>query len=157
MRAVLQRVKSAKVEVDGAVVGQCGTGFLVLLGVDRTDSEAEADFLATKIGKLRVFEDEAGKMNRSITDIGGGYLVVSQFTLYANCRHGNRPEFLRAARPELAIPIYEYFMDKLQESGAHVEHGIFGADMQVTLQNDGPVTILLDTDELMRTPAEKES
>lgn len=157
MRAVLQRVKSAKVEVDGAVVGQCGTGFLVLLGVDRTDSEAEADFLAAKIGKLRVFEDEAGKMNRSITDIGGGYLVVSQFTLYANCRHGNRPEFLRAARPELAIPLYEYFMDKLRESGAHVEHGIFGADMQVTLQNDGPVTILLDTDELMRTPAGKES
>ena len=151
MRAVLQRVKSAQVDIDGTCVGRCGKGFLVLLGVEVSDTAEQADILAAKIGKLRVFEDEAGKMNRSIVDVGGEFLVVSQFTLYANCRHGNRPDFLRAARPETAIPLYEYFMDKLRALSLPVEHGVFGADMQVTLQNDGPVTIILDTDEWKKT------
>ncbi len=150
MRAVVQRVKHAEVQVDGETVGACGEGFLVLLGVAEGDGEAEADLLARKIVGLRVFADGAGKMNRSVTDIGGGLLVVSQFTLLANCRHGNRPDFLASAKPEEARRLYEYFTAQVKKSVPHVENGRFGAHMEVSLLNDGPVTILLDTEELKK-------
>lgn len=148
MKAVIQRVKHAEVAVDGKTVGACGAGFLVLLGVAEGDAEAEADLLCHKIVGLRVFADEAGKMNRSVTDIGGEMLVVSQFTLLANCRHGNRPDFLASAKPDEARRLYEYFTQQVRKSVPHVETGVFGAHMEVTLLNDGPVTILLDTAEL---------
>lgn len=151
MKAVLQRVTSASVQVDGEVVGSCGKGFLVLLGVAPTDTKAEAAKLWNKIRNLRVFEDEADKMNRSLLDVGGEVLVVSQFTLFADCRRGNRPSFVGAARPELAIPLYEHFCALAEADVPHVGRGVFGAMMQVSLVNDGPVTISLDTDELMRS------
>ena len=150
MKAVIQRVKHAEVRVDGEVVGACGAGFLVLLGVAEGDGEAEADLLARKLVGLRVFADDAGKMNRSVVDIGGELLVVSQFTLLANCRHGNRPDFLASAKPEEARRLYEYFTEQVRKSVSHVENGVFGAHMEVTLLNDGPVTILLDTAELKK-------
>ena len=150
MKAVIQRVKHAEVKVDGEVVGACGAGFLVLLGVAEGDGEADADLLARKLVGLRVFADDAGKMNRSIVDIGGELLVVSQFTLLANCRHGNRPDFLASAKPEEAKRLYEYFTAQVKEHVAHVENGVFGAHMEVTLLNDGPVTILLDTVDLKK-------
>lgn len=150
MKAVIQRVKHAEVQVDGKVVGACGAGFLVLLGVAEGDGEAEADLLARKLVGLRVFADDAGKMNRSVVDIGGELLVVSQFTLLANCRHGNRPDFLASAKPEEAGRLYEYFTEQVRKSVSHVENGVFGAHMEVTLLNDGPVTILLDTAELKK-------
>ena len=150
MRAVLQRVSQASVTVDGDVVGRCGKGFLVLLGVSPTDTEAEAERLWTKISRLRVFDDDEGKMNLSLSDVGGEVLVVSQFTLFADTRKGNRPSFVGAARPEIAIPLYERFCALAAADVAHVGRGIFGADMQVALVNDGPVTICLDTDELAR-------
>lgn len=148
MRAVLTRVKNARVEIDGVVCGRIDAGLLVLLGVKTGDGEAEAARLADKICALRIFEDENGRMNLSLADVGGAILAVSQFTLYGNCRHGRRPEFLGAARPEQAVPLYELFIDKCREKGFEVQTGEFGADMQVFSQNDGPVTLILDTDEL---------
>ncbi len=148
MRAVVTRVKSASVAIGGAVVGKTDGGFLVLLGVHADDGETEAEKLASKITQLRVFEDESGKMNRSLTDVGGTILVVSQFTLYADCKKGNRPSFIAAARPEKATALYERFVALCRERGVHVETGEFGADMLVTSENDGPVTIIYDTREL---------
>lgn len=147
MRAVVTRVKSASVEIGGAVKSSIGKGFLVLLGVHEEDTEAEALKIADKICGLRVFEDENGKMNVNPADAGAELLIVSQFTLYADCR-SRRPGFSRAARPEKAIPLYELVIDKCRERGFTVGTGEFGADMQVRSQNDGPVTILLDTKEL---------
>ena len=147
MRAVLTRVKSARVEIDGRVHGAIGTGFLVLLGVHVDDTEAEADKLADKICGLRIFEDTDGKMNVNPADAGAEILIISQFTLFADCR-SRRPGFTRAARPQTAIPLYERVIARCRERGFHVETGEFGADMQVFSQNDGPVTILLDTEEL---------
>jgi len=145
MRAVVTRVKNARVEIDGTVNGAIGTGFLVLLGVGAEDTEAQAVKLADKICGLRVFEDENGKMNRNLEAAGGSLLIVSQFTLYADVK-SRRPGFTGAARPEAAIPLYERVMEECRARGFAVEHGEFGADMQVFSQNDGPVTILLDTD-----------
>ena len=149
MRAVLQRVRSASVSIGGEAVGKIGKGFLVLLGISPEDTEREGDFLLDKLLGLRVFEDGDGKMNRSLLDCGGALLVVSQFTLYADCRKGRRPSFTGAARPETAIPLYERFLEGARAAGVPTECGEFGADMLVSLENDGPVTILLDTDELM--------
>ena len=148
MRAVLTRVKSASVTVDGNVIGQIGQGFLILLGVTHDDTEAQAVKLADKLMGLRIFEDENGKMNRSLDDVGGKVLVVSQFTLYGNCKKGRRPEFLSAARPEVAVPLYEKFVTLCRDKGLHVETGEFGAEMLVESVNDGPVTLIVDTDQL---------
>lgn len=148
MRAVLTRVKSASVTVDGSVIGQIGQGFLILLGVTHEDTEAQAVKLADKLMGLRIFEDENGKMNRSLEDVGGQVLVVSQFTLYGNCKKGRRPEFLAAARPEIAIPLYEKFIALCRDRGFSVETGEFGAEMLVESVNDGPVTLIVDTDQL---------
>lgn len=145
MRAVVTRVKGASVEIDGKINGKIEKGFLVLLGVGPNDTEAEAERLADKICGLRVFSDENGKMNLNLSAAGGALLVVSQFTLYADCK-SRRPGFTGAAKPETAIPLYEKFMALCADSGFHVEHGEFGADMQVASVNDGPVTIILDTE-----------
>lgn len=149
MRVVVQRCSRAEVRIDGNSVGKIGQGFMLLVGITETDTTAEADLLAKKIAQLRVFEDEAGKMNLAIRDVEGAILSFSQFTLYADCRKGNRPSFIRAARPEQASPLYDYFNETLRTTyGLTVETGRFGADMKVDFINDGPVTILLDTDEL---------
>ena len=145
MRAVVTRVKNARVEIDGRVNGKTDGGLLVLLGVGPNDTQAQADKLADKVCGLRIFEDEAGKMNLNLAAVGGSLLVVSQFTLSADTR-SRRPGFTGAAKPEAAIPLYERFMAACEALGFHVEHGEFGADMQVFSQNDGPVTILLDTE-----------
>jgi D-tyrosyl-tRNA(Tyr) deacylase len=145
MRALIQRVTEASVEVEGRIVGQTGPGLLVLVCAMRGDQEETAGRLAARIAKLRIFQDEAGKMNRSVLDIGGGALVVSQFTLAADTRTGNRPGFSAAAAPEDGRRLYEYFAASLRGHGIPVETGIFGADMQVRLLNDGPVTIWLDS------------
>lgn len=147
MRAVVTRVKNARVDIDGQTVGAIDGGFLVLLGVAPTDTEAQAVRLADKVCGLRVFEDEQGKMNLNLETVGGKLLVVSQFTLYADCK-SRRPGFTGAAKPDIAIPLYEKFMAECRGRGFEVEHGEFGAEMQVYSQNDGPVTILLDTDTL---------
>ena len=144
MKLVIQRVKNAKVEVEGKVTGKIEQGFLVLLGVTHDDTKEKADYLAKKLCNLRVFEDENGKMNLDIKKINGKLLIVSQFTLYANCKDGNRPSFIEAAKPEMANELYEYFCKKCQEKEIEVQTGIFGADMQVSLTNDGPVTIILE-------------
>ena len=143
MRAVVQRVSHAQVKVDEKVVGKIEKGYLVLLGVKEGDTKKEADFLANKVVNLRVFEDENDKMNLSIKDVGGEMLIVSQFTLYGDASHGNRPSFIEAARPEEANSLYEYFCDKVGQE-VHVEKGVFQAEMKVELLNDGPVTILLE-------------
>ena len=148
MRAVLTRVKSASVTVDGKVIGRIGPGFLILLGITHEDTEAQAVKLADKLMGLRIFEDENEKMNRSLEDVGGQVLVVSQFTLYGNCKKGRRPEFLAAARPEIAIPLYEKFIALCRDKGFSVETGEFGAEMLVKSVNDGPVTLIVDTDQL---------
>ncbi|MCD8053811.1 MAG: D-tyrosyl-tRNA(Tyr) deacylase [Lachnospiraceae bacterium] len=148
MRAVVTRVTEASVSIEGEVRGQIGQGFLVLLGVAPQDTEAQAKRLADKICALRVFSDEEERMNRNLASVGGEILVVSQFTLFANCKKGNRPSFVKAAGPDVAIPMYERFMELCREHGFHVEHGEFGAIMQVASVNDGPVTIVMDTDEL---------
>ena len=148
MRAVLTRVKSASVTVDGNVIGKIGPGFLILLGVTHEDTEAQAVKLADKLMGLRIFEDENEKMNRSLEDVGGQVLVVSQFTLYGNCKKGRRPEFLAAARPEVAVPLYEKFVSLCRDKGFHVETGEFGVSMEVASVNDGPVTLIVDTDNL---------
>lgn len=147
MRALIQRVSEASVTVDGEVTGAIGAGFLILICAMEGDSEAEADYLAAKIAKLRIFQDGAGKMNRALPDIGGAALVVSQFTLAADTRRGNRPGFSAAARPDVGERLYEYFADQLAAAGIPVERGRFGADMKVRLLNDGPVTIWMDTDD----------
>ena len=143
MRAVVTRVKNARVEIDNNINGAIDTGFLVLLGVGPEDTPAQADKLAEKICNLRIFEDENGKMNRNLEAVGGALLVVSQFTLYADTS-SRRPGFSHAAKPDLAVPLYERFMAQCRERGFQVEHGEFGAEMQVFSQNDGPITILLE-------------
>ena len=152
MRAVLTRVKSASVTIDGEVVGKIGQGFLILLGVGPEDNAQKCRYLAEKALGLRVFEDENGKMNLSLADVGGSVLVVSQFTLYGNCRKGRRPSFVEAANPELGNRLYERFLQDCADLGFAPQHGRFGADMQVESVNDGPVTLILDTDTLMDTP-----
>ena len=144
MRLVIQRVSQASVTVDGRMVGQCGTGFCILVGVKIGDTQAEAAWLANKVANLRVFEDDAGKLNRSLLEVKGEALVVSQFTLYANAQRGRRPDFIDAARPEHAEPLIEYFVEQLRAEGVPVQTGVFRATMQVEIHNDGPVTILLD-------------
>lgn len=148
MRAVLTRVKHASVTIDGQVKSQIGEGFLILLGITHDDTEAQAVKLADKLTSLRIFEDEDGKMNRGLEAINGEILVVSQFTLYGNCKKGRRPDFLAAARPEIAIPLYEKFIAVCRDKGFHVETGEFGADMKVESLNDGPLTLVVDTDQL---------
>ena len=144
MKLVIQRVTNASVTVENNIVGKIGKGFLALLGVGPEDTEKEADYLVQKLIKLRVFEDQNGKMNLSLKDIEGELLIVSQFTLYADCTGGNRPSFTNAAKPEKANELYKYFMQKFKEENIKLEHGIFGADMKVELLNDGPVTIILE-------------
>lgn len=148
MRAVVTRVLNASVEIGGQIVGQIGEGFLILLGIAPVDTPSLCTKLADKILGLRVFEDENGKMNRSLSDVGGQVLVVSQFTLYGDCSHGRRPSFIGAARPETAIPLYEQFLRECEQRGFPPQHGEFGADMQVYSQNNGPVTLILDTDQI---------
>lgn len=151
MKAILQRVKFAKVEVGGETVGEIGQGFLVLLGVAQEDDKKEAEVLSNKIAGLRVFTDENDKMNLSLDDIGGEVLVISNFTLCADCSHGRRPSFIAAARPEQAEPLYEYFCQRLRDAGVKkIAQGIFGADMAVSLLNDGPVTIDINSKDLKR-------
>ena len=150
MRAVLQRVSRASVTVENQVVGSCGKGYLVLLGVAPDDTQQQAERLWNKIKNLRVFDDEQGKMNLSLLDVGGEVLVVSQFTLFADSRRGNRPSFTDAARPDVAIPLYEHFCELARQDVGHVGQGVFGAEMQVELVNDGPITIWLDTNDLAR-------
>lgn len=147
MRAVVMRVREAHVDIEGKTVGRTDGGFLVLLGVAPADTEKECDHLADKVCGLRIFEDENGKMNLNLEQVGGSLLVISQFTLFADCK-SRRPGFTGAARPDTAIPLYQRFLAQCEGRGFHVEHGEFGADMQVFSQNDGPVTILLDTDEV---------
>ena len=155
MRAVLTRVKSASVSIDGQVVGSIGKGFLILLGVGPNDTEKQCRYLAEKALGLRVFEDENGKMNLGLADVGGQVLVVSQFTLYGNCRKGRRPSFTDAAGPELGNRLYEKFLADCADLGYVPQHGQFGADMQVESINDGPVTLILDTRQLMEEPRHK--
>ena len=152
MRAVLTRVKSASVTINSQVVGKIGKGFLILLGVGPEDTEAECRYLAEKALSLRIFEDENGKMNLGLDAVNGQVLVVSQFTLYGNCRKGRRPSFAGAAGPELGNALYEKFLSVCEELGYPPQHGQFGADMQVESVNDGPVTLILDTDQLMYEP-----
>ena len=144
MKLVVQRVKNAKVEVKEKVVGKIDKGYMILVGITHEDTKETVEYLAKKVCSLRVFSDENGKMNLNIKDINGEILIVSQFTLYADCVHGNRPSFTNAAKPEEANMLYEYFCEKVSENGIKVEKGIFGADMQVSLLNDGPVTIILE-------------
>lgn len=144
MKLVVQRVKNAQVDVDGKTVGKIEKGFMVLLGVTHSDTKQEADYLVKKLCNLRVFEDENGKMNLGLKDIKGELLIISQFTLYADCTGGNRPSFIGAAKPEIAEPLYQYFCNECEKNGIKVEKGIFGADMKVSLLNDGPVTIILE-------------
>jgi D-aminoacyl-tRNA deacylase len=145
MRAVVQRVSHAQVVVEGEVVGKIGRGLLVLLGVTHTDTPAQADWLAEKIAGLRIFPDDDDKMNRSVADVNGGMLIVSQFTLYGDCAKGRRPSFIAAAPPEIAIPLYERFIEAVKAQGIPVATGRFGAMMQVELLNDGPVTLVIDS------------
>ena len=155
MRAVLTRVNSASVTIDGEVVGKIGKGFLILLGVGPEDTEKECRYLAEKARGLRIFEDENGKMNLGLDSVGGEVLVVSQFTLFGNCRKGRRPSFTDAAGPELGNELYEKFLSVCEELGYPPQHGRFGADMKVESVNDGPVTLILDTQQLMDTPRHK--
>ncbi|MFB9120925.1 D-aminoacyl-tRNA deacylase [Bergeyella porcorum] len=145
MRVVIQRVSEASVTVDNAIVGSINRGYMLLIGIDENDESQDADWLVQKILNLRVFGDEEGKLNRSVMDIQGEILCVSQFTLIADYKKGNRPSFIKAAKPDKAIPLFEYFKTEISKSGLKVESGIFGADMKVALINDGPVTILMDS------------
>ena len=155
MRAVLTRVSSASVAIDGQTVGSIGKGFLILLGVGPNDTEKECRYLAEKALGLRVFKDENDKMNLGLADVGGEVLVISQITLYGNCRKGRRPSFVEAAPAELGNELYEKFLSVCEELGFPPQHGRFGADMKVSSVNDGPVTLILDTDQLMDTPRRK--
>ena len=150
MKFVIQRVTRASVAVDGKTVGQIGSGFLVLIGIADSDTEAIADKMTAKLLGLRIFGDEAGKTNLSLSDVNGQLLLISQFTLYADCRKGNRPSFVKAGKPEHANALYEYIIDRCRQSVPVVEHGVFGADMKVDLLNDGPFTIILDSEEICR-------
>ncbi|HMU06910.1 MAG TPA: D-aminoacyl-tRNA deacylase [Kaistella sp.] len=145
MKAVIQRVSEANVKVDGNIVGEISKGLLLLIGIDEEDEKNDADWLVQKILSLRIFGDEGGKLNRSVMDISGGILCISQFTLIADYKKGNRPSFIKAAKPEKAIPLFEYFKTEISKSGLKTESGIFGADMKVSLLNDGPVTIVMDS------------
>lgn len=148
MRFVIQRVQKAQVEINGNTVGRIGKGYLVLIGIADTDTEAIADRMITKMINLRIFEDEEGKTNLNLASVQGELLLVSQFTLYADCHHGNRPSFIKAGKSDVAQPLYEYIIRKCSEQVPVVQHGEFGADMKVSLVNDGPFTIVLDSDEL---------
>ena len=148
MRFVIQRVTEASVTIDGEISGKIGKGYLVLIGVADTDTKEIADKMIRKMIGLRIFEDEQGKTNLSLADVDGGLLLVSQFTLYANCKRGNRPSFIEAGKPDMANEMYEYMIEKCRESVDEVQPGEFGADMKVQLLNDGPFTILLDSDQL---------
>lgn len=145
MKAVIQRVSEAAVKVDGKIAGEITDGLLLLIGIDELDEKSDADWLVQKILNLRVFGDNEGKLNRSVTDICGEILCISQFTLIADYKKGNRPSFIKAAKPDKAIPLFEYFKNELSRSGLKTESGIFGADMKVSLLNDGPVTIVMDS------------
>ena len=145
MRIVIQRVKYSKCTIDGVVTGKTGIGFMLLIGFKTTDTIDELVKCQKKVSGMRIFEDEKGKMNKSLQDVGGTILAISQFTLYADCKHGNRPGFTNAAKPDQAIPLYEYLIQKAKESVPVVEQGVFGADMKVSLVNDGPFTIVLDS------------
>ena len=144
MRALVQRVKKSSVSVDGEIVGAIGPGLMILLGIKEGDTEEEAHWLAPKVANLRIFPDDEGKLNRSVLDMGGEALVVSQFTLYADCRKGRRPSFVAAARPEVADPLVDKFVELLRAEGLHVEAGIFQAEMLVEIHNDGPVTVIVE-------------
>ena len=148
MRVVLQRVSKASVSVEGNVIGKIEQGFLVLLGITHADTEKDLNWMVKKVAGLRIFEDENGKMNKGLADVEGEMLVVSQFTLYGNCTKGRRPSFIDAARPDVAIPLYEKFIELTREAGIHVETGEFGADMKVDLLNDGPITLVIDSPEI---------
>jgi D-tyrosyl-tRNA(Tyr) deacylase len=148
MRFVIQRVTQAKCEVDGKATGQIGRGFCVLIGVSETDTKEISDKMMKKMINMRIFSDEEGKTNLSLHDVDGSLLLISQFTLYANCRKGNRPSFIEAGNPTLANELYEYIIDKCRREVPDVQTGIFGADMQITLTNEGPFTIVLDSEEL---------
>jgi len=150
MKFVIQRVKNASVEVDNKIVGSINKGFLVLIGITHTDTKEIADVLINKLIKLRVFEDENEKMNLALNDINGELLLISQFTLYADCRKGNRPAFIDAAKPDYANKLYEYIIEECKKQEIDVQTGIFGADMKVNLLNDGPVTIILDSQDLIK-------
>ncbi|MBQ8351859.1 MAG: D-tyrosyl-tRNA(Tyr) deacylase [Clostridia bacterium] len=150
MIAVLQRIRHARVKADGVESGSCEHGLLILLGVSVEDSMEDVRLLADKIPRLRIFCDEQGKMNISLLDVGGGALIVSNFTLLANYSHGNRPDYLAAARPEQAVPLYEAFVEAIRAQGIPVSCGVFGADMQIDMQADGPVTIVMDSEKLKR-------
>ena len=145
MKTVVQRVLESNVKVDSQIVGAINQGYMLLVGVDETDTTEDADWLTQKILNLRVFSDAEGKMNQSILDINGEILCISQFTLIADYKKGNRPSFIKAAKPDQAIPLFEYFKERMKESGLKVESGIFGADMKVSLINDGPVTIVMNS------------
>ncbi len=149
MKAVIQRVKQASVEVDGEIVGDIGSGLLVLLGVTHSDVDVDLEKFCKKIVDLRIFPDDKKPMNQSVVDIGGELLIVSQFTLYAGCKKGRRPDFMQAAKPDVAEDIYEEVIDILLRTGLRLETGVFGAHMEVSLVNDGPVTIILDSDEIL--------
>lgn len=149
MKFVVQRVSNASVEVNSKIVGEIEKGFLVLVGIKIDDTKEIADFMVSKLAKLRIFEDEAGKMNLSIKDVKGKLLLVSQFTLYANCKGENRPDFLNAAKPEYAKELYEYVVQKCKQEGIEVQTGIFREEMKVRILNDGPVTIIMDSSEIM--------
>lgn len=150
MKLVVQRVKESSVTIDGKIHGQIDKGFMVLVGFCEGDNEVIVDKMVEKMIHLRIFEDAAGKMNLSLNDVHGAILSISQFTLYADCRKGRRPSFIDAAKPEVAIPLYNYFNQKIADSGIHVETGMFGADMKVSLLNDGPVTIILDSQDICK-------
>ena len=150
MKAVVANVKHASVTVEGEVVGKIDRGLLILLGITHTDTEAEVAKLADKVTGLRIFKDEEGRTNKGLSDVGGDILVISQFTLYADCKKGNRPSFIRAGVPDFANDMYEYIIGKCRESGIKTETGIFGADMAVSLVNDGPFTIVLDSDVIVK-------
>lgn len=145
MKLVIQRVKQAQVEVDQKIVGKIKEGFLVLLGIEERDTKEDVNILVKKVTQLRIFEDENEKMNLSLKDVQGELLIISQFTLYANCKNGNRPSFTEAAKPDVAIPLYEYFIQQCKEQVSNVQTGIFGAHMEVSLLNNGPVTILMES------------
>lgn len=145
MRVVIQRVSEASVKVDNQIVGEIGKGLMLLIGVDESDENSDADWLVKKILDVRVFSDDEGKMNHSVKDINGEILCISQFTLISDYKKGNRPSYIKAARPDKAIPLFEYFKDEMKKSGLKIESGIFGADMKVSLINDGPVTLVFDS------------
>ncbi|MGB7460711.1 MAG: D-aminoacyl-tRNA deacylase [Carnobacterium jeotgali] len=145
MKIVIQRTKEASVSIEGAIVGEISHGLVLLVGIEEQDQQEDVDYLVRKISKMRIFEDTEGKMNLSIEDVGGAILSISQFTLYAETKKGNRPSFIKAAKPEIAIPLYEALNTGLRETGLTVQTGEFGADMKVSLLNDGPVTIIIDS------------